>query len=294
MATLSEILEHIQTTTGHDFEKSIAEAFNYLNFEATVIEETDAESDVIVEARYAENPYYIVIECCAVEPQNQVPYTKLGQIRGNFTKYVDERRIKLFKNAYKLVVGRPEFSDNTKTSASPDVSLLKVNTLKFLLEQSSKLHFSQDETERLFKLFGEIADGHIMNILQPIQRKIDLYALVYISLLENPFPSRYHERKPFTPIDQIIGEVKVLVALLKMQKAGDDEIKNAIRDLCSPLPELIANHDNSIRLSSHPLELLTSLGGLWADLLQKIQAYMEIFKRMQAARLAAQQEAPTP
>lgn len=284
MPTLSEILQALDTSTGRDFEKAVNEAFKMLNLETKVIEETQAESDVIVEAKYAEYPYYVVVECCAVEPQNSVPYTKLGQIRGNFTKYMDERRQKIFKNAYKLVVGRPEFSEDARKRSLPDVGLLTIATLRQVLEKNSKYHFSQDELERILLLKGEIKEAHVLNNLaQPFQRKLTLYSLLLISLLESPFPSKNDSRKPFTEIEQIVGEVKAFAMLLRIPSMTDEEIKSAIRDLCSPFPALIITRDRSIRLASHPIEMLDSLGGIWVDLLQEIKAYLEIFKQMQGA-----------
>jgi hypothetical protein len=283
MPDLSQIIQNLEVSSGRDFEKSVAEAFSSLNFDAKIIEETDAESDVIVEALYAENPYYIVIECCAVEPQNQVQYTKIGQLRSNFTKYMDERRQRIFKNAYKLVVGKPEFSDNAKQRSLPDVGLLTVSFLKLLVKLNSAYHFSQDELEKLVSSKGEIRGVNILPLVQPFYRKVSIYSLVFISLMENPFPSNQNSRKQFTPIDQIIGEVKVLAALLKMQTVTDEEIKNAVRDLCSPFPALVVTRENSLKLASHPFELLTSLGGLWEVLSQEIKRHLETFERMQTS-----------
>jgi hypothetical protein len=285
MPTLAEILQTLDASTGRDFEEAVATTFKGLNLEATVIEETQAESDVIVEAKYAENPYYIVVECCAVEPQNQVPYTKLGQIRGNFTKYMDERRQKIFKNAYKLVVGRPVFSDDAKNRSLPDIGLLTVAILKQVLEKNSKYHFSQDELERLFHAKGEIKDAYVSNNLsQPFERKLTLYSLLLISLLENPFSARTDSRKPFTEIEQIVGDVKTFAMFLKIPSITDEEIKSAVRDLCSPFPALIITRDSSIRLASHPFEMLNSLGGIWVDLIHEITLHLEALRQMQAAR----------
>jgi hypothetical protein len=284
-ATIAEISQHLQNQTGHDFERSVAEAFDFLNLETMVIEQTDAESDVIVEAKYAENPYYVVTECSAVEPQNQVPYTKLGQLRGNFPKYVDERRQKIFKRGYKLVVGKPEFSANARTTSQPDVVLLSVNTLILLLEKHSKFHFSQDELGRLFDEAGEKTVSHINELLQPLMRRLDIYSLIVIALMENPFHTHPHNIKPYTHIDRVIGEVETLIELLRMQRATEDEIKSCIRDLSSPLPSLISLRENNIRLCRQ-LETLPTLSALLSDLLEKVNEHLGVFRRMQAARVA--------
>jgi len=90
-SSLAVIVNGLRTAQGLDFNEQIAEAFNKLNFNAEVILETEAESDVIAEAIYADEPYYIVIEGQAVRNHNEVGYTKLGQLRGNFPSYLDER-----------------------------------------------------------------------------------------------------------------------------------------------------------------------------------------------------------
>jgi hypothetical protein len=165
----------------------------------------------------------------------------------------------------------------------PRIGLLKVSILKFVLKLNSKYHFSQDELEKLFSSKGEIRGTPLLTLVQPFQRKLSFYSLIFISLMENPFPSNREIRKQFTTVDQIIGEVKVFAALLKMQAVTDEEIKNAVRDLSSPFPALVVTRENSLRLASHPLSLLSSLGDVWQDLSEEIKRHLEAFEKMQTA-----------
>lgn len=283
MATLAELTHNLETSDGLDFENAVAEAFNFLGLKAQVIPETNAESDVIIEAAYSEHPYYVVVECCAVAAHNQVPYDKLGQIRGNFTKYMDERRQRLFKTAYKLIVGRPEFSNQAKTNSEPDVGLLKVSVLTEALQQHTRYHFSQDELERIFKVIGEIRSDHLLNsLVQTYLRRLNIYALVYISLLEDPYSARSDARKPYTPMEQIVGEIKAYAKLLKIPALSDNEVNIAIRDLFNPFLKFVDIRESDLRLASLPTQTVETTGGqLGHELIVKIQEYLGKLRQMQ-------------
>jgi len=284
LSILSELASRLQTASGLEFEKAVADAFGFLGFKAEVIEETIAESDVIIEAKYAENPYYVVVECCAVLPHNQVPYDKLGQIRGNFPRYMDERRQRLFKTAYKLIVGRPEFSAPTKTNSEPDVGLMSVDVLNTLLEYHEKYNFSQDELERILKTVGEIINEHVLkNLVLQYERKLEIYSIIYISLLEDPYSQRSDSRIPFTPVEQIVGEVKAYTKLLRMPTLSDDEINNAVRDLSNPFLKFIDIKGSNLRLSSLPFESIKKVGGqMGNELALKDQEFLSKLRRMQS------------
>jgi len=283
MPALPEIIARLDTASGLDFENAVADAFNFLGLKAEVVEQTEAESDVIVEASLSERPYYVVVECCAVLPQNQVPYDKLGQIRGNFTKYMDERRQKLFRTAYKLIVGRPIFSEPTKTNSEPDVGLLQASVLTELLQHHSKYHFSQDELEGILKIIGEVRSDNVLNILvTPYQRKLKIYALICISLLEDPYSIRSQMRKPCTPVEQIVGEVKAYAKLLRVSALTDEEINAATRDLCNPFVKFLELRGSCLRLSSLPFETIETTGGqLGVELSGKVQEYLNRLREMQ-------------
>ena len=127
---IQEIVQNLQTSTGTDFETVVCTAFNFLDFDASLTQSTQSESDVIAEAYYAEKPYFIVVECQAVRPPNQVGVAKVGQIRGNAEAYsLDPRRQRLFVTSHKLIVGRPIFSSDARRRSHPDVGLITVSNL---------------------------------------------------------------------------------------------------------------------------------------------------------------------
>lgn len=268
-SSLAVIVNGLRTAQGLAFNERIADALNKLNLNAEVIEETEAESDVIVEAIFAEEPYYIVIEGQAVRNHNEVGYTKLGQLRGNFPSYLDERRQKLFKNAYKLVVGRPKFSDNARRRAEPDVVLLTAQTLIQLLEFHDRFRYSQDELELLFRrddnlVYGEINLSDISReLLTHRERRIKINALLLYCLGANRLDRKW------IPVQQVVGMAKAYDQILKIN-IGDDEIMNALADLQSTLVRLVQEKDERIRFASIPLETIIDLIPTGRDLLSTL------------------------
>lgn len=156
---LPHIINDLRTARGLLFEEAVSNAFNYLGFDSERIEVTEAESDVIVKSPYSLKPYFIVIECEAVNAGNQVSYTKLGQLRGNFGKYA--MRYPNFSSSYKLLLGKPVFSDHAKENANEDVSLLLVDDLISLLNLHAIFRFNQDELESLLQNGGENSPSQI-------------------------------------------------------------------------------------------------------------------------------------
>jgi hypothetical protein len=199
---------------GRDFERAVCTAFNFLDFDASLTESTQSESDVIAEAYYAEKPYFIVIECQAVRPQNQVGVDKVGQIRGNAEAYsLDPRRQRLFETSHKLIVGKPVFSNDAKHRSQPDVGLITATNLSLLMLHHKQVSYSQDELEEVLGAFGEITSHQISTFQQRIlgrkqhYRKLDIYSLIYIALLEDPISDNLEKRKNWVSSDIVIGEV---------------------------------------------------------------------------------------
>lgn len=273
-SSLAKIVNGLRTAQGLDFNVWIAEAFKSLHLNAEVIQETQAESDVIAEALFAEEPYYVVIEGQAVRNHNEVGYDKLGQLRGNFPSYMDERRQKLFKNAYKLVVGRPRFSSDARRRAEPDVVLITDQTFTQLLEIHSRFRFSQDELELLFKREDNLTYGEIelpiisRHLLTPKVRRINVIALVLYCLGAGT------ERRKWLPVQQVIGMAKVYGRFLKID-LGDEEIMNAILDLQSSLLRLILRRDDRIRFISIPVETIKSLIPIGGEILSNLSEFSE-------------------
>ncbi len=278
----ANIIERIRTERGLQFEQAVSDAFNSLGLSSSLTTSTEAESDVIVEALLPESTYFVVVECCAVDNQNEVGYEKLGQLRGNFMYYVaDERRQKLgFKNAYKAVVGRPRFSGNAVERASPDVSLIGVDILAELLQFHSKYRFSPEELESIFKVSGQVKSEHLVGIVSSYQRKISIYALICLALLSDPY-SNSDQRKSFTQVEQVVGSVATLSDLLQIDYADEAAIRECLRDLQTPFLRLVYVQENMIRLSSMPLlQVLSMAGELGSELLSRLQEYRQKLERM--------------
>lgn len=272
MPSLTEISEGLQTATGLYFNTWIAHAFDYLFFRTEVIEETEAESDVIAEALLADEPYYIVIEGQAVLDHNQVGYNKVGQLRGNFHKYLDQRRQMIFENAYKLVVGRPVFSANAKQRSKPDSVLITAENLIHLLEQHEKFRFSQDDLEVLFRrdnvsAYGEI-DGSIISryLTNVFNRRINASSLVLSSLEAG---NTIHD---WTPTQQILGICQAYRRFLRVN-IEDQEILDAITDMQSSLVRIVKKRDDEIKLQSVPIGTIINLIPCGEKILERLDEY---------------------
>lgn len=284
-SSLAEIVNGLETSNGVTFNEWVAKSFEYLFFNAEVIEDTQSESDVIAEALFAQEPYFVVIEAQAVLDHNEVGYDKLGQLRGNFPSYMDERRQKIFENAYKLVVGRPKFSRDARKRATPDVVLISVKTLKVLLELHTKYRFSQDDIELLFKkdtdlVWGEIDERLLTRIFtNPFRRKVELNALVMLCLGGSSL------KREWIPIEQVVGLAKGYGRFLSLSPIRDNEIKTAINDLQSSLIRLIATrtHENvdQMRLQSIPLESINALLPCGRELHDQIITFSEQLKKLE-------------
>jgi len=240
-----ELLRNLRTIEGREFEGEVTKAFNFLDFDAFLTQSTQAESDVIAEAYYAEKPYFIVIECQAVRPQNQVGYDKVGQIRGNAQAYLDTRRQRLFETSHKLIVGKPRFSSDAILRAKPDVSLITVSALSTLLIYHSRFSFSQDELKEILTTIGEISTTSVQTFQQRIQvrrqhlRKLEIYSLVYIALLEDPIRDNLERRKDWASLDVVVGAVKTYGQFFGILNLNDQEIAEVIRDLDNPFLRIV-------------------------------------------------------
>jgi len=282
LPTPQNLIERIRTERGLQFEQAVSDAFNSLGLSSSLTTSTEAESDVIVEALLPESTYFVVVECCAVDDQNEVGYEKLGQLRGSFMYYVaDERRQKLgFNNAYKAVVGRPQFSDNAVERAFPDVSLISVDILAELLKLHSKYRFSQEELESIFRVSGQVKSEHLAGVASSYQRRISIYALICLALLSDPY-SQDDQRKPFSQIEQVVGSVGTLSNLLQIEYADEAAIRECLRDLQTPFLKLVCVKENMIRLSSLPLSRVPSIAGeIGSELLSRLQEYKQRLERM--------------
>jgi hypothetical protein len=284
LQSLQSVENDLRQKDGIEFEKAVCEAFDFLELSATLTATTEAESDLIVEALPAEKPYYIVVECQAVAPTNEVGYTKIGQIRGNAFFYADTRRQQLFKQGYKLIVGRPKFSANAKERAAPDVVLMNVDILIGLLRCHQIFRFSPTQLELIFKKSGEIEQKNILAFSSAQDRKTNLYALIYVSLLKDPYDERFETCKYWTPVQQAVGEVISYAKLFGIQGVDDLEVQNLIRDLDNPffrVAELQGDQVKLYTIANPQLESFSPFGKMLRD-------RVEFFKsKLRSARARA-------
>ena len=282
LPTFQEIVRDLHQKGGRDFEKAVCTAFNFLDFDASLTQSTQSESDVIAEAYYAEKPYFIVVECQAVRPQNQVGVDKVGQIRGNAQAYsLDPRRQRLFETSHKLIVGRPVFSNDAKRRATPDVGLITVNSLVLLMDYHKRLSYSQDELKEVFGVPGEIAFAQINAFRQRIlgrrqhSRKLDIYSLIYIALLEDPILDNLEKRKSWVSSDIVIGTVLTYGSLFRIPNLSKEEVADAMRDLDNPFLHILRRRINGqgrveVRLSTISRPMIQTLNEFGNMLSNKI------------------------
>lgn len=264
MPSVEEIIRKLESVGGEEFEKAVAEAFVVLGFDAEEIEATQGESDVIVKALQAVKPYFIVVECNAVREGEQVSYGKLGQIRGNSVKYVT-RYGKRFSSSYIMLVGRPDFSPDAKKLAYECV-LLTAGDLNKLLEAHKVFLFSQDELETLFRKGGEVL---LESFLYPYNRKLDLYALIYLNLVKDSTSSALERKKEWTPIQRLIGSIENTAWILKLENFSEEDILNAVRDLSNPFVKMVEINGDLVMLSGLTLDKIAKNMGRLGDIFLK-------------------------
>ncbi len=285
---LDEIKQKLRNSRGREFEEVVCDAMNYLDLTASLTETTEAEADVIAEALHAEIEFFIVIECTASRDGAQVGVEKVGQIRGNASTYLDTRRQQLFEAYRKLVIGRPEFSNLAKERAAPDVGLMTADTLVRLLELHNRYQLSQNVLYEIFKEPGEIDEEKVNSIvtdsLRSIQyfRRLNIYSLIYLALLRNPFSDTTERRKKWTSIAQIIAEVITYGKMFRIGDLSTIEVALLIRDLDNPLLRIVESRGNEIRLGTISKEVIQNSSQIGQDLVYSIN---ENFEKLQNIEL---------
>jgi hypothetical protein len=282
-----DMVKDLLNAEGKDFEKAVCTAFNFLDFDASLTQSTQAESDVIAEAYYAEKRYFIVIECQARAPQNQVGIDKVGQIRGNAEAYsLDPRRQQLFETSHKLIVGRPAFSSDARRNAHPDVGLITATNLAMLMLHHRQLSYSQDELKEALVVSGEIANPQITSFQQRIMiqrqfpRKLDIYTLIYVGLLEDPFSDNLEKRKNWVSSDIVVGTVLFIANLLRIPNLTKDEVADAMRDLDNPFVNILRRRVNAqgqveVRLSTISRPMIQTSSEFGKQYSNRIVTYIE-------------------
>lgn len=253
---LENIIQALRNSRGREFENAVCNALNFLDLETSLTVSTEAESDVIAEALHAEIPYFVVVECQAVREGSQVGVDKIGQIRGNASSYLDTRRQQLFKNSYKLIVGKPEFSDHAEKRAHPNVALITAETLIVLLHFHRRHRFSLNELHRIFQRSGEIKPPDIGRFIshcfaeRQYVRKLSIYSLIYIALLENPYSTKLEKRKGWSSLKEIVGKILAYGDLFRIGGLTGDEVIQRIRDLDNPFLRIVEMKGEEARLST--------------------------------------------
>jgi hypothetical protein len=268
---LEDIIQRLKVDGGRpDFENAVADAFNFLSFQVEIIPDTQAESDLIVKAYLPQNPYFVIVECSAVREGSFVSYQKLGQIRGNAPKYFLQYGKEL-PSYYKIIVGRPAFSGDTKKHALNDVVLLTVNILIKLLESHNIYQFSQDELRIVFETKGEVDEERIAELTKPYLKNLKTCALVMMGLLIEPTRNPDQRRKEWLDINQLVGRVDILSWFLDVDGITPTDAIRAINELSSPLKSIIQLSENEkLRLTSIPFEVVTEKMGRQGTIFREI------------------------
>jgi hypothetical protein len=256
-SSLEDIARRLRVEFGRpDFENAVADAFRFLDLEVEIIDETQSESDLIVKAPLSQKPYFVIVECCAVRAGGFVGYQKLGQIRGNAPKYFLKYG-KEMSSYYKMIVGRPAFSQDAKKHSFDDVALLTTDMLIKLLEAHDVYQFSQDELRLIFETKGEVDEKRINELINPYLKHLRACSLVFIGLLKEPTDNPDKRKKEWTPIQNLMGAVSILSWLLDVGDVTPSDVRNAIIELSSPLKRIIQIlQDESVRLTSIPFEVV--------------------------------------
>lgn len=281
LPSLQDIIEDLLNVAGREFEKSVCSALNFLDLKASLTPTTEAESDIVAEAYHAEIPYFIVVECQAVHEGSQVGVDKLGQIRGNSPSYLDTRRQQLFQKSYKLILGKPEFSKHARERAPPDVGLMSVGSLINLLRLHKLYRFTQDELHDIFKRVGEIKKGDISRLTLKFLgerqhfRKLSIYSLIYVALLESPYSAPLEKRKGWTSLDEIVGEVLAYGKLFRIAGLTNDEVISSIRDLDNPLLRIVEMREKQVRLSTLSKSVIENFSPFGKSLVSNISENLE-------------------
>jgi hypothetical protein len=263
--TTNAVIKRLKTQNGRDFTIAVLDAFEHLGFEVEDIEETQgtqAHSDLIVKSHLATNPYFAVLECTAVRQGSQIGYTKLYQLGSNFPRYLTKYGKHHPFASYKMLVGRPEFSSDTKKLAK-DTVLMTTKILIRLLEAQEEVHLSQDELEKVFQQTGEITDEDLFQLFAPYTIKAVVYGYMFLSLLEDPTDKSIRRKKEWTNIERLIAMTKHWGWLLDDFKVSEAMITEAINELSSDVVRALLIDRQKIMLSSLPFKkIVQNMGDL--------------------------------
>ena len=281
--SIDSIIERLKTLGGRDFTLAVLDAFKYLGFEVEDIEETQgtqAHSDLIVKAPLATNPYFTVLECTAVREGSEVNYEKLYQLGSNFPRYLTKYSKRYPSASYKMLVGRPLFSGDTKKLAT-DTTLMTTETLENLLKAHEKVYLSQDELESIFQHTGEIPADEVIKLTYPYIEGGILYAFIYLSLVKDPTDKSTERKKEWTNTEGLSALVKHWGWLFLDVKIAEAQIMDAIIELSSPTLRVLLIKGGDVMLSSLPLKkIIQNMGDLGKIFEEKLMMYIDKFREL--------------
>jgi len=297
--SMTSITERLKTQSGRDFALAVLDAFKYLGFEVEDIEVTQgtqAHSDLIVKAHLATHPYFAVIECTAVRDGRQVDYTKLYQLGSNAPRYATKYSKEYPSASYKMLVGRPDFSQDARKLAQ-DIGLLKAQTLEQLLWFHERLYLSQDDLEPLFQTKGEISIEEVMAASWGMYRfDAKICALVYLTLLNDPTDKTVKRRKEWMAMDALIAMVRHWLWLIEDIKSPvpDFLIKHAISELSSTLVRALLVDEQKIMISSLPFEnAVRNMGQLGVFFKDDLMVYIDKAERVKQSTKTQMASSPS-
>lgn len=281
----TSITQRLRTQGGRDFTFAVLDAFKYLGYEVEDIEDTQgtqAHSDLIVKAHLATHPYFAVLECTAVRQGSQVGYTKLYQLGSNSPRYTTKYSREYPSASYKMLVGRPDFSQDAKKLAQ-EIGLLKAETLGQILLLHERLYLSQDELERMFQTNGEISLSVVIETWGAYRFEAKTCALVYLALLNDPTDKSIKRKKEWTPMDSLHALVSHWMWLFEDFKSPFPEIliMKAINDLSSSVVRALVVDGQKVMLSSLPFEkVVENMGKFGVFFRNDLMDYMSKIEKL--------------
>jgi len=286
---LEDIAQRLKTESGRpNFEDAVADAFTLLDLKVETIAETQAESDLIIKAFLPQKPYFVIVECRAVREGEFVSYQKLGQIRGNAPKYFRQYGKEL-PSYYKMIVGRPAFSEDTKRHALEDVALLTTDALIGILEYHSIFQFSQDELRLIFETKGEVGEKQMNELVDPCLKSLKICSLIFLALLEEPASNPDKRKVEWVSVQHLVGAVSNLGWYLNVGELADSDIVNALTELSSPLKRITqVSQDGKVKLTSVPFEVVIEKmgrqGAMFHEIFSDFQSEIKLKKSTEWAR----------
>lgn len=249
MVELSTILSRLNGERGQDFEQAVKTAFDFLGFECEWKGENEASPDVIVKASLADKPFVSIFECCAVEERNEVGHGKVSQLRDYFPTYQVEYGRQGWALVYPVLVGRPAFSAPCRRYAdvgdasSPShtkIRLISADVVSDILRKHAQFQFTQNELRPIFGFDQSIESVQLStydlnNIYGPLIKKVRLYALIFMALVDNPIGEDFDPRTEWVSIDELLGTINMLSLIAYKARFSREQIREAARDLSSPV-----------------------------------------------------------